>query len=279
MTNKFKKIISLFMMITLCFIVVIPAFAGENKKEKVVFSADEIIDMKEIEKRLSLGISDDPSFKGDVILNNEIVTNEKGEKLKIVPTSIKATSQKVKETINENGLKKTEYVGYIMAETSAVPISKETTVSPMVIGSETVERGEYDTTYSTRTWVKVSYEYNSFLRTPYVYELYKFNSVYGKVDRLDSLVALNKLVVKNNAFGDYYSDIWANNLVGRGGLSTSRTVNYPTSGVYYSVTPVNYYWNTACGGSGISFIRADVTSYNSRGTSSWTKTVTINITN
>lgn len=229
MAKKYtKKFVSLFMVLALSFIFVVPSFAKENNKEKVTFSAKEISDTKEIDKRLSSGITDDSSLTSNIVINDEIVTDEHGKKIKIVPRNIKITSQKVKETIKENGDKKTDYVAYVRAEVSAIPVSKETSISPMGTGGGTQEQYQTDSSYSSTTYLKVTYESNEFTRSPYYYYLFKFNAVSGKIVKLDSQAILQKFTVKNGANGDYYSDNLANNWVGRGTLSSNKDFTYPT---------------------------------------------------
>ncbi|MCR4432300.1 MAG: hypothetical protein NUV45_14960 [Tepidanaerobacteraceae bacterium] len=81
--------------------------------------------------------------------------NNKKNHYKIVPRNIKITSQKVKETIKDNGDTTTSYVAYVMADVSAIPMSS---------GGGTEEPYDYDDSYSTTTYVKVTYQYNHFTR-------------------------------------------------------------------------------------------------------------------
>lgn len=97
--------------------------------------------------------------------------------------------------------------------------------------------------------------------------------------RLDPSITLSQLRVSNSANGYYFSDSSANNWVGRGALTTGKAFSSPSSSTYYSITPLSYYFNTACGGTGVAFIRAEATAYVSRVGTSWNYKVSLNKTN
>lgn len=280
MKKRLKKLPCLLFTFCLVFSSSIPTFAKNLGNEKITFSTNEITDMKVINSRLKSGITEDDNVKGNISFGNDIISGGNGQKLKLVSDNVKVTSQKVKETVNENGDKTIDYVAYVLADVHAVPLSNNTpTVSALSSGGGTEEPYGYDDSYSIQTFIKVTYQYNYFIRNTVEYNLFKFTGVSSKVVRLDSSVSLTKLVLKNSANGSYYSDSNANYFVGRGSLSSTKTFNYPSSGSYYSITPINYYYNTACGGTGVAFIRADATTYCARGGSPWNYTVSLVKTN
>ncbi|SHH75705.1 hypothetical protein SAMN02745207_02314 [Clostridium grantii DSM 8605] len=267
------------------------AFAEGMKNEKVVFLKEEITDMKEIDNRLQLGITDDPSMEANLDFEDTIIIDNNGKKSKLVSDTVKITSQKIKEKVNKNGDIITDYIAYVVADIKEIPISKNESninitngpvafISPSsfmsyLAFSGTQEEYDNDSSISTKTYIRIEYSGNSFSRNNVSYDLYKFTSVWGKVVIMDSQVTVTKLVISNTSYGDYYSDINAYNWVGRSSLSKTGTRISPASGSYYSITPINYYINTSCGGTGISYNKASATSYMTRGASSWTFKISI----
>ncbi|WP_073338587.1 hypothetical protein [Clostridium grantii] len=261
------------------------------KNEKVVFLKEEITDMKEIDNRLQLGITDDPSMEANLDFEDTIIIDNNGKKSKLVSDTVKITSQKIKEKVNKNGDIITDYIAYVVADIKEIPISKNESninitngpvafISPSsfmsyLAFSGTQEEYDNDSSISTKTYIRIEYSGNSFSRNNVSYDLYKFTSVWGKVVIMDSQVTVTKLVISNTSYGDYYSDINAYNWVGRSSLSKTGTRISPASGSYYSITPINYYINTSCGGTGISYNKASATSYMTRGASSWTFKISI----
>lgn len=259
-----------FFLIISCIIIPTPiqAFAKEVSNEKTTFAAEEITDLNVIHSRLISGITDDKSnnLKTTINFNDTSLYNGNEKKSILANENVKVTSQKVKESVNqETGNTTTDYVAYVSAE-----------VSPMAISGGTLNPYDGDDSNSTLTYIKVTYRHNSFVRSNIVYELYKFDAIAADAINLgDSQVTVNKLVVTNEGSGNYYTDIDANNFVDRTYLTRTNTFTMPTDRTYYSIIPLNCFFNVYCGGSGVSYDWARSTTFCSRGGSSWNYSVTV----
>lgn len=263
--NSLKRKISLCISLTLVMLVntTVVSFAQTNSK-KVVFSSKEITDINEINNRLNNNITDDHHLNAASTLSKDTIQDEKGNIFKLIPGTVKVTSQKTEATLNEDGSTTSNYTAYAKANTEIVPFTS---------GQTTNTSSVTDNSSSSTVYLKVTYETDNFSQGGSDFDLCKFDAVSSEVKILDSTVSLTKLTIRNNLQGAYYTDSSATNYVTTAALSSgTTTLTYPNGGTYYNITPLSYYVNTASG-VGSAFERADAVAYCTRGGSSWTNPI------
>ena len=241
-----KKVLCLLMCFSLLSIGVVNAQTKENVS-KVVFKAEEITDISKIEERADKGITDDKNFTAASC----IIKDNNGSPIDI--KSAKTTSQKIKETKSDNGDTITEYSANIIA---SIP------------GPE--EISAYDSNgYNALLYVNVSYEVGTLGN----YNLYKINSLKGKLVKLDSSIVLSRMDIQEMCYGTKYTSVSSSGFAGVDSYNMTAIANSPTNNTYYynnSLSP--YYWNLADGTAG-TYIKGITTGYFSRAGSSWSAQV------
>lgn len=258
-----KKSLCLLVCLALIFTAITSVSAApQDDKSRVTFVGDEIKDQKVLQDRMDKGITDDTSFVANCTLSQDTITGDDGKQYKLKVKSVKATSQKLKETsLNETDVV-TEYSGNIVAEVSLI--------SPMIApggGDDTTSAYDSDG-LNAKLYVHCIYLWGVLNNNPY----YKITQLSGKLVKIDPLISLNKIDIKESCFGGYYTAIDESTKVGQGGYNMTATTNYPTSDTYYynnSLSP--YFWNIADGST--CYVNGVVTGYFQRGSTQWSANV------
>jgi hypothetical protein len=187
----------------------------------------------------------------------EIVDETAGKTYKLKVDSVKATSQKLQETVSSTGNISTEYSANILASIVATSGG----------GDET--QWNYDDPYGFNAKIYVHVIYST--DTVDGFTIYKITSLSGKLEKLDSQVVLTKIEIAEKCLrGKYLSP---SQYEGQGQYNMTAYANNPSNNTYYlnnSLSP--YYWNV--GDSTIAFIQGTTTGYFSRAGTSWSASVT-----
>lgn len=259
---KFKKV---FILVLVCALLLNTGFVSAKSNEnteKVVFETKEITDEKILQDRMEKDITDDKEFKADCTLDKESLFDSDGKEYTLKLKSIKATSQKIKETVKANGDSLSEYSAFINAEISVTPTS--------LSGGGTDELWDYDGSgYNAKLYVRVTY----LSGTLDTYPLYKITGLSGKLEKLDSSISLTKIDITQQCRGIKYTAIDKSGYVGPDTYDATSSSSYPSNNTYYNHTNLSsYYWNLADGST--NYVKGITKGYFSRSGSTWTASVT-----
>ncbi|MDK2879654.1 MAG: hypothetical protein PWR06_2370 [Thermoanaerobacteraceae bacterium] len=247
--KKFSSSILVLVFITLVLNFNVFASTGNITGEKIIYSADEITDINELEKRATLGITD----AEDLMFTSNITAAKilnKNEKLQLSP--VKYTVQKIKTVRYKNGLYKDSLVA-----------------TAFVTNSLNYYEEKYDKTISVKSAITVYYDHY-YWDDVLDYDFYDIIKSGGKIVQIDdSQVKVSSLEVLADNYGKRYSDPNPNTFISVGGWMDKYTKNSPTIGTWYYLTDGEYdtWYNVLPVGAHVS---SKVTAKLIRGTSNWT---------
>lgn len=208
-----------------------------NPQPQVNFQAAEIKDRETLKYRMDHSITDDVHLKIAASAEGEIYTDGNGQKYTIKSTSIKCTSQKLKEAVYPDGTIKTDFVANSEVTYGIVPMMNHGSGYEDDMEAQTTGT-LYQTTY---------YEYYTdvplYTMPSILGNTYKFTSTVAQLVRGDSTFALKSLVIKQTGTGPYY-DVGTGSGYHNGTKTDTKTVTGPSSGTCYTLYPTNtnYWW-------------------------------------
>lgn len=207
----------------------------KSNKEKVIYQKDEIQDLTEIKSRAEMGITDDPQFKSNDVLSNEANNKTSNNQVPNVKKIKNVTSQKVKETILEDGSIRTEFVGNALV-TLDTPVFEDSSST------------RWDSNGKVQYRLRICY-YRYFGGT---YDRYNVTSIQGTLLSIGTNVNVTKIKLQYDYLGkcfsstgtaygskhEYSSYESTTNL----GININHLIQMPTT-YYYEVTGVDHVSN------------------------------------